>query len=229
MTSEARALTTSPVDRAVALVSDRASRLEPGERLGTKSALQVECGVSKGTFNEALRLLQHRGIITLRPGPGGGLFAAEPTPMARLGNSLLALDADSTTVEDAMRVRDSLEPLLASDAVDHGSLKDVRDLWEHIGQMRAAVEAEDANRFLEANWGLHRRIAEITPNQLLRSIYLNLMAIIDDHTLDVLPVADTPLESFIAERLQLHIDIVEAIEARDRDRTAELMRVHAGG
>lgn len=228
MTTETKILSASPVDRAVALVSERASSLEPGQRLGTKGALQVECGVSKGTFNEALRLLQHRGVITLRPGPGGGLFAAEPTPMARLGNSLLALDADSTTVEDAMRVRDSLEPLLASDAVDHGSLNDVRDMWACVDEMRTAVEVNDAKRFLEANWALHRRIAEITPNQLLRSIYLNLMAIIDDHTLNVLPVEETPLDEFIAERLQLHVDIVEAIEAHDHERTDALMRAHAG-
>ncbi len=127
-----------------------------------------------------------------------------------------------------MRVRDSLEPLLASDAVDHGSLKDVRDLWEHIGQMRLPSRPRTPT-------GSSRRTGDCTgasPRSLRtrppRSIYLNLMAIIDDHTLDVLPVADTPLESFIAERLR-HIDIVEAIEARDRDRTAELMRVHAGG
>lgn len=216
----------SSVDRAVDIVAALAEGLEPGERLGTKGAIQAECGVSKGTFNEALRLLQLRGIITLRPGPGGGLFAAAPTPMAKLGSSLLALDADSSTVADAMQVRDSLEPLIAAEAVDHGSLTDIRELWLLIDDMRAAVAAGDPQEFLAANWCLHRRIAEITPNQLLRQVYLNIMAIMDDHTVDVLPGPEVPLDDYIDERLQLHIDIVAAIEARDHARTAELMRAH---
>lgn len=226
--ARASTMPTSRIDKAIDLLSQRAAGLAPGERLGTKVDLQAECGVSKGTFNEALRLLQHRGVITLRPGPGGGLFAAEPTPMARLGNSLLALDQETSTVDDAMRVRDSLEPQLVDDAVNHGSLKDVEALWAIIDLMRTAVEAGTAKSFLEANWSLHRRIAEITPNQLLRSIYLNLMSIIDEHTVNVLPSEETPLDEYIAERLELHIDIVKAIESRDQGRAAELMRIHSG-
>lgn len=148
--------------------------------------------------------------------------------MARLGNSLLALDQATTSVDDAMRVRDGLEPLLVADAVEHGGLADVKDLWSMIASMRSAVDDNDAKRFLESNWSLHRRIAEITPNQILRSIYLNLMAIIDEHTVNVLPSAEKPLDEYICERLQLHVDIVAAIEERDSGRAAELMQLHSG-
>ncbi len=52
----------------------------PGDRLGSKAELRERCGVSVGTFNEAIRLVQSRSLVTIRPGPGGGLFAAEQSP-----------------------------------------------------------------------------------------------------------------------------------------------------
>ena len=48
-----------------------------GQRLGTKEELRVLCGVSVGTFNEALRLVQARGVLTVRTGRVGGLFASQ--------------------------------------------------------------------------------------------------------------------------------------------------------
>jgi len=53
------------------------AKLKPGGRLGTKNELRERVGVSIGTFNESLRILQSRGLIELRRGRRGGLFAAE--------------------------------------------------------------------------------------------------------------------------------------------------------
>ena len=41
--------------------------LEPGKRLGTKDDLRASCGVSVGTFNEALRMVQARGLSRCDP------------------------------------------------------------------------------------------------------------------------------------------------------------------
>ncbi|WSY19041.1 FCD domain-containing protein (plasmid) [Embleya sp. NBC_00896] len=209
-------------DRIAALIE----RSAPGARLGTKDELRGMCGVSVGTFNEALRLLQSRGLVTVRPGPGGGLFVAEQSPMVRLGNSVLALDADQTDVADAIRIRDSLEPLLIEDALWHGSPADIADLRGELAVMERAVEAEDPHAFAYANWHLHARIAAISPNPLLRSLYGSLLEIIESHTLSVLPAREQPLQEYIRERHTLHVEIVDALESRDRDRAIELIRAH---
>ena len=52
----------------------------PGDRLGSKEELRARCEVSVGTFNEAISIAQSRGIISVRPGPGGGVFAATQSP-----------------------------------------------------------------------------------------------------------------------------------------------------
>ncbi|WP_242640684.1 FadR/GntR family transcriptional regulator [Streptomyces kasugaensis] len=209
-------------DRIAAL----AGAAEAGARLGTKDELRTMCQVSVGTFNEALRLLQSRGVVTVRPGPGGGLFAAEQSPMVRLGNSVLALDARQTDVADAVRIRDAIDPLLIEDALWHASPADIADLRRQLDVMRAAAEAADPDAFVRANWGLHARIAAISPNPLLRSLYDSLLEIIESHTLSVLPISGLSLPDYIHERHALHVSLVDALDARDRGRAIELTRAH---
>ena len=209
-------------ERIAALVT----RTAPGARLGTKEELRTLCRVSVGTFNEALRLLQSRDLVTVRPGPGGGLFAAEQSPMVRLGNSVLALDAEQTDVADAMRIRDALDPLLIADALWHGSPADIADLRRELAAMEQAVEAQDARAFVHANWQLHARIAAISPNALLRSLYLSLLEVIESHTLTVLPSREQPLQEYVRERHALHAELIDALEQHDRERALRLTRAH---
>lgn len=209
-------------DRVTAL----AEAAPPGSRLGTKDELRALCGVSVGTFNESLRLLRSRGVITVRPGPGGGLFSAEQSPMVRLGNSVLALDSQQTDVAEAVRIRDALDPLLIDDALWHASPADIDGLRDQIAAMARAAEAEDPVAFVHANWRLHARIAAISPNVLLRSLYSNLLDLIETHTMAVLPAGQRPLGEYIAERHRLHADLVDALDRRDRPEAMRLIEAH---
>ena len=51
-----------------------ADDLPPGTLLGSQAALIEKYGASRAVFREALRLLEHHQIATMRRGPGGGLF-----------------------------------------------------------------------------------------------------------------------------------------------------------
>ncbi|WP_236004422.1 FadR/GntR family transcriptional regulator [Nonomuraea antri] len=218
-----------PAQRRAEQAADRiallAAAAEPGARLGTKEELRAACGVSVGTFNETLRLLQARGLVTVRPGPGGGLFAAEQSPMVRLGNSVLALDSQQTDVADAIRIRDALDPLLIDDALWHGSPADIADLRVHLEHMREAASGGDPVAFVHANWRLHARIAAISPNTLLNSLYTNLLDLIEQHTLSVLPGSE-PLPEYIEQRHRLHADLIDALDRRDRDEAHRLIQAH---
>ncbi|MEV1009357.1 FCD domain-containing protein [Streptomyces sp. NPDC049881] len=207
-------------------VARLAEGMAPGSRLGTKEELRTLCEVSVGTFNEALRLLQARGLVTVKPGPGGGLFSAEQSPMVRLGNSVLALDARANDVADAVRIRDALDPLLIEDALWHASPADIAGLRRHITAMEQAVAATDAVAFVHANWRLHAAIAAISPNALLSSLYTHLLDLIERHTLTVLPTGEQPLAEYVAHRHELHRDLVDALDRRDRDEALRIIRMH---
>jgi DNA-binding FadR family transcriptional regulator len=197
-----------------------------GGRMGSREELRARCEVSVGTFNEAMRIAQSRGIITVRPGPGGGVFAADQSPLVRLGNSVLALDARATPVAEAVRIRDALDPLLIEDALWHASPADIAAMREVLADMATAAAAQQPEEFVRANWALHARIAAVSPHAMLRSLYVNLLEVIESHTLAVLPDTERPLPEYIADRLGLHIALVDALDQRDRDRALELIERH---
>jgi DNA-binding FadR family transcriptional regulator len=228
------ALTTSALDgtvtraeQAAQRISDLARSAAPGARLGTKSELRELCGVAVGTFNEALRLLQARGVVTVRPGPNGGLFVAEPSPMVRLGNSVLALDAEASSVADAVRIRDALDPLITMDAVAHSSPAAIAGYREQVARMRAATETLDAVEFLRANWRLHALIAAVNPSPMLRSIYTTLLDIVEGHTVAVRAADEQPLAEVMDDRLRIHAALVEAIAEQDAPEVARLVAAHS--
>jgi DNA-binding FadR family transcriptional regulator len=217
----------SRAEHAAARIAGLVRRSAPGTRLGTKSELRQLCEVSVGTFNESLRLVQARGLVDVKPGPGGGLFVAEQSPMVRLGNSVLALDADATSVSDAVRIRDALDPLLIADAQDHSSPADIEAYRGQVVAMLAATEAHDPVGFLHANWRLHALLAGVNPSAMLRSLYTTLLDMVEAHTLAVLPVKDQPLAEVMRGRYQVHADLVEAIAARDSAEVARLTHEHS--
>ncbi len=213
-------------EQAAEQIAALAATAEPGTRLGTKDQLRAYCGVSVGTFNEALRLVQARGVVTVRPGRVGGLFAGRQSPLVRLGNSVLALDDDAASVADAVRIRNALDPLLVEDALRHASRANVAAMEQELDRMRKAAGGLDGIEFIHANWALHARIAEASPNLILRSFYLSLLEIIEAHTLSVQPVDEQPLPEYIDNRYQLHAALVTAIADRDHARAAELINAH---
>src|SRR6202034_1153850 len=160
MTSDARpAARLSRGEAAAAELIAIADAAAPRDRLGAKAARPARCAGAGGTFNEALRIAQSRGVVLVRPGPGGGVFAAAQSPMVRLGNSVLALDGDQTSVAEAIRIRDAHDALLIEDALSHASPADIAQMRAILAEMAAAADRLDAIGFVQANWSLHARIA----------------------------------------------------------------------
>jgi DNA-binding FadR family transcriptional regulator len=199
------------VSEVEAQIRDR--QLPAGYRIGTKQELREEFRVAPATLSEALRVLRTRGVIDVRPGPGGGAFVADASPLIRLAHTVLALRDDGATVNDVIGVLDALDEAVIRDAARHRRARDLRDMDTLMGKL-AAVWHDPAEGSY-CNWQLHRRIAEITPNVVLRAFYLNMVDYIEAEG----PHAAAAAAGFTfdsAERLQVHYDIVAAISAQDQ-------------
>lgn len=201
-----------------------AESLPTGHRLGTRDSLRREFDVAAATFNETVRLLAARGTVSVRPGAKGGIFVASQPPLVRLGRKMLELSGDSVSVSDCLVVRDTLEPLLAREAMRHRTAADVAALRRLAEEMAAARAAGDAVGYLAANWALHRGIAEITPNKVLQHTYVSLLEFVETRLRGVTP--DAPAEGD-ADGPAVHAELVEAIAGDDPGRLDAAVAAHS--
>jgi DNA-binding FadR family transcriptional regulator len=182
--------------------------MQPHEFIGTKDDLQSRFSVARGTLNEAIRLLRSRSVIKVRPGVGGGIFVAESSSVMRFGNFMLRLHGTSAFAEECMKVREALDPAIAADAARYRTDADIADLNQLIDEM--ARTPNEAVLLVRVNWKLHRRIASITANELLRNLYLCLVDVFLDDLAGV-----TGEYTDAGQRLEVHMNLVRAIAAGD--------------
>jgi GntR family transcriptional regulator, transcriptional repressor for pyruvate dehydrogenase complex len=200
--------------------------LRSGDRIATKEELREQTGYGRATIGEMARLLTERGTVEVRPGRGGGLFVAHASPMVRLRQTLLTVPQGATTVADAIAVRDALEELIVLDAVAHRTEQDIRDLEGSLDGMRRA--GADLEGFLHANWALHERIAEVTPNHLARATYVAMTGAIKELSVRAdSETASTPA-GYLNQRLVVHEQLVAAIRLGDERRARVAVAAHRG-
>jgi DNA-binding transcriptional regulator YhcF (GntR family) len=87
----------------------RSGELVPGDRLPAERELGVQFGVGRTSVREALRMLQAKGMVTVRP--GDGVFVADcPTPAQQ---PMTRWDSqDQFRVDDLFEARLAIEPLV---------------------------------------------------------------------------------------------------------------------
>jgi DNA-binding FadR family transcriptional regulator len=205
-------LLASRVPRAEAVARDLEAQIlgdgvAPGERLGTKDDLRQRFGVAVATVNEAVRLLEMRGLIEARPGPGGGVFVANSSVRVALKRSGLEATWGAARFADCLAVRNGLESLVCRGAATHRTNEDIAALRAIVDAMEECAATDEAAYF-KLNWALHRRIAKGCRNAPLHSIYLTLLDFLEDG----LRAGD--LREFHPETdVEIHRELVEAIAA----------------
>jgi DNA-binding FadR family transcriptional regulator len=225
MAADPSSLLASRVPRAEAMARDLEAQIlgggvAHGERLGTKDDLRQRFGVAVATVNEAVRLLEMRGLIEARPGPGGGVFVANSSVRVALKRSGLQATWGAARFADCLAVRNGLEPLVCRDAAANRTPEDIAALRELVAAMEH--HADDPRAYFELNWALHRRIARGCRNAPALSIYLTLIDFLEDG------LGSGDLREFDPEAdVEIHRELVDAIEEGPGPRLDAAVERHA--
>jgi DNA-binding FadR family transcriptional regulator len=193
--------------------------VQPGTRLGTKEDLRQRFGVAVGTINEATRLLANRGLLTTRPGPGGGMFVTTASARVHPNGSADECDWNGATVAEYVSVRQALKPLVCREAARHHQDADIRELRQLLQGMEEHADRPQA--YVRYAVALHRRIASVCHNSLLQSLYLTVLDLIED-VVERRGLAP----SDVLEHLSQHRQLVEAIDAGTGERLEAAIAQH---
>lgn len=165
------AVGTRTYERIVEQVEDAllAGKLGLGDHLPSEREMMEQFNVSRSTVREALRVLESRGLLLLRPGGRAGPRIIQPSPeiverdltqIVRLGNS---------KVSDLVHLRMSLDGTACSIAAHLAESSDIAELQGLLGEMEKHVTG-DSIAFARADAALHEAIWRLTGNDLLVAI-----------------------------------------------------------
>jgi DNA-binding FadR family transcriptional regulator len=151
--------------------------MEHGTRLGTKENLRQRFEVSPATMNEAVRLLEARGIIMTRRGREGGVFVVTAPAQKPLSEVLLGLTHNAALIEQCQAVANQLEPLVFVEATKAANVDAVAELQRLVEDMAAAVD--QPTELFRLSWRLYRHIAKMGVNAVLTGIYTTLLTFLE--------------------------------------------------
>jgi DNA-binding FadR family transcriptional regulator len=209
-----------------AMIVDR--NLPPGSRLGTKTELAQQYGVSMGTVHAAVRLLDAQGLAQGRPGVGGGVFVGDLQPHLGLASILLTLreSSNQASVRDMLEARASLDVLLARRAAEERRDEDIPLLRAALAEMEAAGRPAPrvVGEYLRRDWALHDVIARAGHNATLLVVYRTILGFIEAQVQEIAPRPHTI--PAVEESLTVHRGIVESIVAADPEAATRFAEQH---
>lgn len=138
-------------------------KISPGDKLGSETELMDAFGVSKFTMREALRVLEAMGIIEIRKGLMGGVFAAQVDMNATINSLRGFLNFEAVSIYDITMVRYMLEPYIVRIAISQLTDDHTKKLQE---MMRDSQIVEPLQRRVKGI-SFHRYLARMTQNALL--------------------------------------------------------------
>jgi len=151
--------------------------LESGDHLPLEAAMVAEYGVSRTSLREALRLLEMQGLISLKPGPGGGpvVGMVEPSHLAR--TAALYFHLSGSTYAEVMRTQVLMESTCARLAAMNPEREAAMRPW-----FEQTMPAELAV-FRDITTGFHGVVYRLADNPVLSLLTQSVTHIVTQHVI----------------------------------------------
>jgi DNA-binding FadR family transcriptional regulator len=198
------------------------NRLPGGARLGLRTDLIGRFEVSPPVMNEALHILRERDLVTVKPGPNGGVIVTSPPPQLRLGGIDVWHQGLTVEPEQLFEARSQLDMLLTTVAAQRATPEDIRAMESALDDMRAA--GDDARAFLEANMALHLAVARASRIDLLAGFYESIVTLLASTMTKAVFVQDQ--DELLEHNLQVHANLIIAIRDQDTVALQKLLTLH---
>jgi GntR family transcriptional repressor for pyruvate dehydrogenase complex len=138
----------------------RAGRLQAGDRLPAERELAEQLRVSRSSLREALRTMEHAGLVESHH--GGGTYVRDAVSWDAVSPLALVLRTTDDAVGDLWEIRLIVEPEIAARAALRATDQDLGALTTLLERQEAALEREDVS--LDIDRGFHIALAQASHN-----------------------------------------------------------------
>ena len=193
--------------------------IQVGDNLPPEQKMLEQYNVGRGTLRESLRFLELQGVISLKPGPGGGPVVNRPDATGLAATLTLLLQFNQAPLSTIAEAREGLEPMMAQLAAERMDADAIAELGLSVETM--GTNLANQSIFLEENRRFHDLIAHGSGNALFGYLVDALVGILDGSAAGI----DYPEVRRTAVHVA-HSRIYEAIASRDSTASAEAMAHH---
>lgn len=199
-------------------------QLRPGDTLPAERELKEMLQVSRGTLREALRVLEQKGLISIKLGVGGGAVVKGPS-FDQVGESLaMLIRLQKISLNHLAEFRKGVEGDIAALAAQRATPDDLRQLFDLLDQAESHAQsgAEASVDFMRLDKAIHLSLARMTGNPVFVSLHHTVHDNIDQYYENYLVLNDREL---LENYTDLH-DIITAVKDRRVDDARALARRH---
>ena len=199
-------------------------RLKAGDKLPAERKLKELFNTSRGTLREALRVLEQKGLITIKTGTSGGAIVKNVTTRNVSESLDLLIRSQKISLNDLAQFRRDIEGIVTGLAARHIDKEGIDALEGIIEEMKTYVDGGVSNwdKFISADNNFHMMLARIAGNPLYESVLGTVHENITRYYNSFLE-RDA---SLISQNYQDMCDILEAVKSRDVSKAKSLARSH---
>lgn len=196
-------------------------RCTSGERLGSEQDLIQRYGVSRAVVREGLRVLERDGLVTVKPGPSGGIFCSLPDvePLTRFMDLYGAVH--DVTPEDLVEARMELEVVTTRLAAVRADEDDLAELERLNRAWMDLLGGGDTDAQARMNVRFHIALTRAAHNPVFVAFIDALEGLIYETAL-VPEYPDRRLDYVVYS----HEYILQHVRARDPNLAGSAMRHH---
>jgi GntR family transcriptional repressor for pyruvate dehydrogenase complex len=194
-------------------------RLQVGSRLPSERALSEQFGVSRNTLREALRSLEHAGLIQLHKGSRGGAFISERSGDAVVAGLLDMYHLGSIQPAQLTEARIWLEEIVVREACRRAKPQDLDALEANVEEAAQATRKGDFALRAQKHLEFHRMLARMTGNPIMMIVMNGVLDVLA-HFIGRIGEQDNPFVLPSRRRL------MKLLRARDADGAVAEMTSH---
>jgi GntR family transcriptional regulator, transcriptional repressor for pyruvate dehydrogenase complex len=194
-------------------------RLTVGTKLPTERELAEMFSTSRTSVREALRSMEHSGLVSIKKGARGGAFISKALSSHVVELMFDMFESAEISLEEILEARLIIEPDVAAEAARNADSEDIERLKQTILLLREGYKSGDPK--IENNPRIHKTLGEMSENRVIQMI-MGVLIKVHAERMSTIRLDDKSKKMILRQ----HEGLIDAIVKKDPELARERMKKH---